>query len=225
MHYDWSAPFIPILKSSDTSNHVTHTNITWIEIANMIGGICGIPVTIFFVDRIGKKNLILASACIGVCCWILLATAQRIEQILFARFFSAIAGDVAFVVTPMFIAEIADQSRRGRLFETTYLLVLFGQLVVYAVAPFIKVCLPFMVGLPILLLQLSVFSFIPQSPYYLLIKGRKEDAKKSLQWFRRKEDVEEEIADIAAAVARQQTQKGECLDLPLYYFLLQSFYF
>lgn len=209
MHYGWSAPIVPILESPDTPIHVTHDDITWIEITNMMGGFCGLPVTIFFVDKIGRRNSILMSACIGVCCWILLAVAHKIELVLVARFFSGIAGDVAFVATPMFVAEIADQNLRGRLSGTTYLMMLIGLLIVYVVAPFVKIWVSSMVGLGILLVQLSTFSFIPQSPYYLLIKGRKEDARKALQWFRSKEDVEEELSDIANAVTRQQTEKGK----------------
>lgn len=208
MHYGWTAPIIPILESPDTPIPITHSHITWIEITNMMGGFCGLPVTIFFVDKIGRRNSILMSACIGVACWILLATAHKIELVLIARFFSGIAGDVAFVATPMFIAEIADQNLRGRLSGTTYLNMLVGLLIVYVVAPFVKIWVSSLVGLGILLVQLSTFSFIPQSPYYLLMKGKKEEARSALQWFRSSNDVEAELAEIAAAVERQQTERG-----------------
>lgn len=216
MHYGWSAPVVPILEAPDSPVPVTHTDITWLEIANMLGGFCGLPVTIFFVDKIGRRNSILMSACMGIICWILLAVAHNIELILVARFLSGIAGDVAFVATPMFIAEIADQNLRGRLSGTTYLMMLVGLLIVYVVAPFVKIWVSSMVGLGILVVQLSTFSFIPQSPYYLLMKGRKEGARKALQWFRSSEDVEEELGEIAAAVTRQQTERGKMSLMKIY---------
>lgn len=77
MHYGWSAPIIPILESENSTIPITHTDVTWIELSNMMGAFCGLPVTIVFVDRIGRKNSILMSAVIGVGCWILLATAYR----------------------------------------------------------------------------------------------------------------------------------------------------
>lgn len=208
MHYGWSAPIVPILESPDTPVPVTHGDITWLELANMIGGFCGLPVTIFFVDKIGRRNSILMSACLGCVCWILIAVAKQVELIIVGRFLSGVAGDVAMVATPMFIAEIADHNLRGRLSGATYLMMLGGLLLVYVVAPFVKIWVSSMVGLGVLLVQLGTLCFVPQSPYFLLMKGREVDARKSLQWFRSSDDVEEELADIAAAVKRQQTERG-----------------
>lgn len=130
-------------------------------------------------------------------------------MILAARFFSGIAGDVAFVATPMYIAEIADQNLRGRLSGTTYINMLVGLLIVYVVAPFVPIWASSLVGLGILVVQLTTFVFVPKSPYYLLMKGRKEEARRALQWFRGSVDVEEEMEEIQAAVARQQTERGD----------------
>lgn len=209
MHYGWTAPIIPVLQAPDTPVHITHDDITWMEISTLFGGLCGLPVTIFFVDRIGRRNSILMSACLGSIVWILLAIAKNVELIIAARVLSGIAGDVAFVATPMFIAEIADQKLRGRLAGVTCLMMLGGLWLVYVVVPFVKVWVSSLVGLGILLLQLCTFIFIPQSPYFLLMKGREQDAMKALQWFRSSEDVQKELAEIAVAVKRQQSERGE----------------
>lgn len=66
MHYGWSAPIIPILTSPATPVNVTHNDVTIIEITNMIGGLCGLPFTIFFVDRIGRKYSIMISIVTGI---------------------------------------------------------------------------------------------------------------------------------------------------------------
>ena len=39
--------------------------------------------------------------------------------------------------------------------------------------------------------------FMPESPYYLLLKGREEDARKALQWLRGKDyDIDQEMEEM-----------------------------
>lgn len=215
MHYGWSAPVIPILESPDTPVQISKEDVTWLENIVMIGGFAGLPMTIFFVDRIGRKYSIMVSNIVGMICWIMLALADSVEVIYVARFISGIIGNVAFVATPMYIAEISEQHVRGFLAGMTYLMMLLGLVIVYAVAPFMEIWQSSMVGMVILIGQFSTFTFMPESPYYLLMKDKREKALWNLCWFRNSEDVEDELEDIAAAVARQQSEKGRPQDLLL----------
>lgn len=213
MHYGWSAPVIPLLTAPDTPVPITEDDITWLESIVMIGGFAGLPLTIFFVDKIGRKYSIMVSNVVGTVCWIMLALADSVGVIYTARFISGIIGNVAFVATPMYIAEISEQHVRGFLAGMTYLMMLLGFVIVYVVAPFMEIWQSSLVGVVILVAQFSTFTFMPESPYYLLIKNKREKALWNLKWFRNSEDVEDELEEIAAAVERQQNEKGRPKDL------------
>lgn len=213
MHYGWTAPVIPILLSEDSPVKTTKHQAEWLETMLMLGAFSGLPTTIYFVDKIGRKYSLLLSSLTTLICWTVIGVANRIEYIYAARFFSGMAGDMAFVAAPMYIAEIADQKIRGFLSSIIYLMMLIGIFLIYTVAPFTAFYVPCIIGGALVLVELIVFPFMPESPYYLLYKDRPEDAKKALIRFRQTENIEKEFEDISAAVKRQRSERGNPKDL------------
>ncbi|KAF2901320.1 hypothetical protein ILUMI_04863 [Ignelater luminosus] len=56
--------------------------------------------------------------------------------------------------------------------------------------------------------------WMPETPYYLIKKGKHEQAKKNLQLLRGDENVEEEMKSLCEAVSRQENvEKGKIFDL------------
>lgn len=215
MQYGWTAPVIPILQSDETPVVITHKDEVWLETIYMLGGFAGLPITIYLVDKIGRKRSILLSSACSLVAWILIAVANRVEYLYIARFLTGVAGDVAFVSSPMYIAEIAEQKIRGFLAGLIYIMMLVGTLIVYAVAPFVKIYVSSIVGASFLAFQLCTFTFMPESPYYLLVNNRKAAAAESLRRLRGNVNVENELHEISAAVERQNNEKGRPQDLVL----------
>ncbi|XP_031350820.1 facilitated trehalose transporter Tret1-like isoform X1 [Photinus pyralis] len=215
MQYGWTAPVIPILESPNSPVPITEADVVWLENIYMLGGFAGLPLTIFSVDKFGRKYSILIAAVQNVVAWFLIAFAPSVEYLYVARFLSGIAGDVAFVSAPMYIGEIADQHIRGILGSFIYLMMLFGIVVVYSVAPFVSIPVSSAVGCSFLLIQILSFPFMPESPYYLLVKDKKDEARRSLQKLRAVMDVEKELEEISRAVERQKSERGHPLDLIL----------
>lgn len=54
---------------------------------------------------------------------------------------------------------------------------------------------------------------MPESPYFYLMKGNIDEARKSLQQFRGVDDVQEELDRIESALREQNARKGNLLDL------------
>lgn len=213
MQYGWTAPILPILESENSPVHITDTDEVWLETIYMLGGLAGLPITIFLVDKIGRKRSILAASTTSLIAWVLIAVADHVAYYYVARFMTGVAGDMAFVATPMYIAEIAEQKVRGLLAGLIYIMMLTGLLVVYSVVPFVDIWQSSTVGAAVLVFQLLTFIFIPESPYYYLIKQKKEKAEKSLRYFRSNCNVEQELRNIVAAVERQQQERGKPQDL------------
>lgn len=213
MQYGWSAPIIPVLESPDTPIKITESDKDWIENIYLIGGIFGVPITIYLVDKIGRKFSVLAAACLSLMAWMITAFATHSSLLLVARFMTGVAGDVAFVAAPMYIAEIADQKIRGFLATLIYTMMLVGILLIYVIGPYVSVFVSSCVGASFLFIQLATFPFMPESPYYHLCKGKYEKAKRSLERLRVNPDVEREMNEMKAAIERQKLESGRPKDL------------
>lgn len=215
MHYGWTSPVLPVLEKNGTHIHLTSDDHIWLESIYLIGGIAGLPITIFLVDKFGRKESILLSAIVALVSWILIAVADSVIYLYIARFMVGLSGDVAFVAAPMYIAEIADKKIRGFLSGIIYVMMLVGILTIYAVAPYVPFYVPSVIGGILVGIQLITFPFMPDSPYYLISKGKTEKAKEHLKRLRVGENIDEELAEIVAAVKRQKAEQGRPQDLVL----------
>uniref|UniRef100_W4VS73 Putative sugar transporter n=1 Tax=Phaedon cochleariae TaxID=80249 RepID=W4VS73_PHACE len=214
MQYGWTAPVIPNLLGPDSPVKTSKNQAEWLELLLMIGSFSGLTLTMYLVDKIGRKRSILLSSFVTLIVWIVIAVAPRIEYIFVARLFAGAAGNMAFVATPMYIAEIADQKIRGFLSSIIYLMMLVGILIIYAVAPYIPFYAHCVIGGGLVLIELIVFPFMPESPYYLLYRDQPEAARSSLKRLRpASANVEKELEDIQQAVERQRTERARIQDL------------
>ncbi|XP_066253220.1 facilitated trehalose transporter Tret1-like [Euwallacea similis] len=216
MSFGWTSPMVPYLLSDETHIDVTLKQAEWLETISLLGAFCGLPFTIYFVDKIGRKKSLLLAAVVVLLNWIAIALADRVEYLFVARFFSGMAGDMSFVAAPMYIAEIADSKIRGFLSSIIYIMMLLGLLVVYCLGPFTPFYSIPITGCVLAGSQLLVFSFQPESPYYLVYKNRPEEAKESLRRLRSdKADLDAELKEISEGIERQKTEKGRPQDLIL----------
>ncbi|XP_018327902.1 facilitated trehalose transporter Tret1 [Agrilus planipennis] len=213
MQYGWTAPVIPILQRNDTPIAITHEDIVWLENAYMLGGLAGLGVTIFIVDKFGRKMSILMAAVLHLIAWVLIPVASTVGVLFAAKFIAGLAGDVGFVAAPMYIGEIADKRIRGFLGSMIVIMMMLGILIIYVVAPYVSLAISSSVGAAIVTFQLMTFSFMPESPYYLIVKGKHRKALQSLQRLRARDDVHKELEEIRLAVERQQSEKGRPIDL------------
>ncbi|XP_044749917.1 facilitated trehalose transporter Tret1-like isoform X2 [Coccinella septempunctata] len=218
MQYGWTAPSIPILESADSPVPITSKDGVWLESLYMLGGIAGLPFSIYLVDAIGRKKTVLISSVVGLCGWILIGAGTSVNHLFMGRFLLGMTADIAFNASPMYISEIAHQKIRGFLAGIIYLMMLFGIVVMYSIGPLVSIQTAAIVGGSILLSQFIIFPFMPESPYYLLYVNKEDSAKRALERLRVDDDVTKELMEIKKAVERQKTEKGRPLDL----FLIKS---
>ncbi|CAH0555374.1 unnamed protein product [Brassicogethes aeneus] len=215
MQYGWSAPVIPVFQAENSPIKVTKKQLELLESVYIIGAICGITVTIYLVDKIGRKMSLILAATTTLIVWIVIGTANRVEYIIAARFFTGMAGDMAFVAAPMYLAEIADQKIRGFLSSIIYLMMLVGIVVVYVTVPFTPYITTPILGVCINVIGIITYAFMPESPYYLLIKNKPEKAKEALIKFRQSKEVDKEFEEISQSVQREKSIKTKPWDIIL----------
>lgn len=216
MSFGWTSPMVPFLLSNGTHIETTEKQAEWLETISLLGALCGLPFTIYFVDKIGRKKSLQLAAVVVLLNWIGIGLANKIEYVFVARFFSGMAGDMSFVAAPMYIAEIADSKVRGFLSSIIYIMMLIGLVLVYCLGPFTPFYVIPIVGIVISSAQLAIFSFQPASPYYLLYKNRPDEAREALKRLRAPgADLDEELKQISVGIERQKQEKGRPQDLIL----------
>ncbi|KAB0795225.1 hypothetical protein PPYR_12064 [Photinus pyralis] len=212
MHYGWSSPIVPLLQSPQSPIPISESDVLWLENCLMFGGIAGLFLTMYLLDKVGRKRTMLIAAVENLIAWVLIATATTPEVLLVARFISGIAADVNFVAAPVYIAEIADKEIRGRLSSLINIFSLLGVVLIYSVGPFVSITISSAIGMGFLVTELLTFSSMPESPHYLLVRQKPEAARESLKVLRNV-DVDDELRELTEVVERENACRGRPFDL------------
>ncbi|KAK4875998.1 hypothetical protein RN001_012420 [Aquatica leii] len=213
MQYGWTSPSLSVLQSPSSTIKIKDADIIWLEYLYMLGGLTGLPITVYLLDKLGRKKSMLIAAVENLVAWILLGTANSVEMLFVARFLAGLGGDINFVATPTYIAEISDKEIRGCLGSVIYIMMSIGILLIYCIGPFVSITMSSGIGAFFIIIQLATFPFMPRSPYYLLVKNQIEEARKSLQILKSSKNVENDLNEIGEIIRRENQDRGRPLDL------------
>ncbi|CZR58888.1 uncharacterized protein PAC_08780 [Phialocephala subalpina] len=172
----------------------------------------------FLSDIFGRRSVVL-TACLLCASGILLQYfSQTIPMLFGGKLLSTFGFGLGHSLGPVFVAELAPTSLRGICLTLINTMIVIGQwtcaLVVYGCShlttnsawriPIITQLIP-----PGILLLIGV-PFLPESPSWLLMKGRREDAAKSFRKFNGpKFDVESAIVTIEEAIKAERQLNEE----------------
>lgn len=165
------------------------------------------------MDQIGRKYTLLSIAIPQALSFVCIGLAKSIYIFYLARVFSGLSEGCAYTALPTLVGEISTPKVRGSWGNTLTSCMYLGYPVINAIGGFTSVADAAWICLTLPIVFALGFVFIPESPYYYLMKNEKDDAKKSLQWFRRIESVDEELSSIEEAVRRQMAEAGTWKDL------------
>ncbi|CAG9819295.1 unnamed protein product [Phaedon cochleariae] len=213
MHYGWPSPYIPVLRSGNYTFQITSEEGSWLTVIPLIGAITGAFVTALIVDRLGRKKLIIFSSIPFLASWLMVGFAKSSSWMFVGRFLAGAADGLSFTAVPMYLGEIAEPRIRGLLASACPVLIVFGILLINILGS----CLPLdtvaFIGTAIPIFLLLTFSWMPESPYFYLMRGNEKEARKSLQKFRGRSNVEAELRRMSKAVIEQNETRGSFLDL------------
>lgn len=191
----------------DSRISVTTGDASTLTAAMSIGQILVPLVSVFIIDRFGKKKTILLAGLPMLVNWGMIMVAKNVVVLIVARIMAGFSMGLLLIVFPMYTGEIFSTNVRGAL--STILLPSYyvGILFMFAVAPHLGVRVTAIVCFGFSLLFLICFWFVPESPYYLVMVGRVEEAECALEKLRGKTDVTEELQLIKATL----DEKGKVL--------------
>ncbi len=186
-------------------------SIESITTAVLIGAILGAILGGWVTDMLGRKKVILASAIIFVGGAIWSGMAATPTSLILARLLLGIAIGVSSFTVPLYIAEISPAKKRGALVSTFQLLVTAGILTSYlsdlAIADESNAeCwrMMFYVGvIPAAILLIGMF-FLPETPRWLMQKGREAEGRSVLERIESADMVEQEVNQIKAEIEKSK---------------------
>lgn len=185
--------------------HASQLEQQWLVGALLIGAVAGAAVSGWLSDSIGRKWTKVLAGSVYVIGGIASGLAPTITFLLVSRFVLGLAVGAASFVSVEYISEQSPPRLRGGVTTFNQVMVTTGILVAYLVAAgFQNVD-----GTWRWMLALSAapggglaigMLFVPQSPRWLLSKGRRDDARAVLCRSRDEDEVDDEIDDIEQAV-------------------------
>lgn len=213
MHYGWPSPSLPKLFDDSSTIPVTDEEGSWIAVMPLLGAVCGSIIGALVLDVIGRKKVTLISCFPFFAAWIMIAYAKSVVVLILARFIAGISDGLAFCALPMYLGEIADPKVRGALGSSVSVTWIFGTLLINVIGSYLSVSTTAVISSILPILCLVTFAWMPESPYYLIMKGNIEQARSNLKTFKSRDNIEPELERMAKAVKDQQENSGRCLDL------------
>jgi len=200
-----SGAMLFIKKTFDVSNAQIGAMVSAVPLGALISSIIIGKVS----DLFGRKKLLFATALLFLVGSLSCALASNPTALIVSRLFIGFAVGMSSSLSPMYIAEMAEKERRGKLVTLYLISVNFGIFVSYLTSLFFAYTESWrmMLGLgviPALILLLFSF-FLPESPRWLIVKGRINDGKKILEKIHGAEKSKFEFKEIITVLKNEKT--------------------
>ncbi|XP_075231674.1 facilitated trehalose transporter Tret1-like [Lycorma delicatula] len=215
--YGWTSPTMLIWEEDKNKEfNMSDDQLSWvvslIEIGNLITPVpCG-----FLVDVWGRKNMLLFTAPMWFISWLLIIFSKNFIVLCISRIIQGMAVGVVCTVNPPYLGEIAEKEIRGSISTFFQGMLYLGILLQYCIGPYVSYLTLAIFNAVIPILFLVTFIFMPESPYYLMMKDREAQAAKALMWLHKEQtqmNIKDDLKEIKDSVEEDMSQKATWWDL------------
>ncbi|XP_028044118.1 facilitated trehalose transporter Tret1-like isoform X2 [Bombyx mandarina] len=184
------------------------------ETASLIGlSLCvGSIVCSLIMEIIGRKPAIIMSSVFTICGWISFSLASTFPVLLIGKIVQGISVGIGTTMGCILVAEYSSPKYRGSFIAAMPPAMLIGGLIAHSFGLFygwhdLSTILIFF-SLP----GLIVAVLSPESPSYLVVKGRYDECRKVFRWLREKSEDDEVEAMIKTHMILKQSKKNQELN-------------
>ncbi len=168
----------------------------------LVGAIAGSLVSGVLTDRFGRKGVLIvvalffAISCVGTA----LATSSAV--FIFSRIIGGLSVGATSVLSPMYVAEVVPSKERGTFVSIYQLAITFGILISFTINYFLHSINDnwrwmFATGVVPSVIFFIGLVFIPESPRWLFLKGKKEKALKVFNRILPQDEANKEMAEMS----------------------------
>ncbi|XP_073962359.1 solute carrier family 2, facilitated glucose transporter member 8-like [Choristoneura fumiferana] len=200
----WQSPMTPLLKTPNgpAPGHepTSDETISWMASVTFFPPIfCGCLVG-DLADRWGRKITTMLTSLMLVISWVITLFSLAPWALITSRAVAGLACAGCYVVTPLYLKEIASDNVRGALGSLFILSQNLGYLVVYVAGDVLSFPAVMWLCTAVPVLHLVAFLAMPETPVFLIKQGKIQEARSALAWLRNTttddKDLEEAIQQL-----------------------------
>lgn len=209
----WTSPSIVAITKDKVNYNITEKEASYFTILPSAAMVLTCGFVSMSYDYFGRKLVLFLTAIPQLSSWIIVATATDVKMFYFARILSGIGEASYFSAVPAYVGEISSPKVRGTWGIAVSSLRYFGGFLINILGSYFSVSTTACICMSVPIIFLILMPFLPESPYYLIMKEREEDAKKSLSTLTRKRNVDKDYLKLKGDVDRQMSERGKWMDL------------
>ncbi|KAL1116409.1 hypothetical protein AAG570_004883 [Ranatra chinensis] len=182
---------------------LTLDQISWFSSINLLCVPIGCVLSGLVTQPLGRKPSMLALNVPFVCAWLIYRWCASVGTLYAALAITGLTGGLLEAPVLTYVAEITEPEVRGLLAAMSSMCVILGIFVQFLLGTLLHWRTIALINISIPVCALIAISFVPESPYWLIGRGRLEEAEKSLMWLRGwvdREEVQEELADLKETI-------------------------
>ena len=194
---------------------LTDSQLSGVTTAVLLGAVFGCLISGKITDLIGRKKIIIITSVIFICGALLSGSAPDVHFLIVSRLFLGVGIGIASYSVPLYIAEISPTRNRGALVTINQLMITVGILVSYITDYWIandadpfSWRLMFHIGvIPGITLFIGMF-FLPETPRWLISKGRIEEGAMVLKKVEDANLIESSLNKLKDEIATEEQNRG-----------------
>lgn len=201
----WSSATLAMRTESVQGFPITIEEWSWVTSLYGVGGGIGAASVGRLVHVLGRRVVLLAFGPVSLAAWALILWSSSVWMLFAGRVMIGASCGAACVATPIYVCEMAHPSIRGALSTYFEILICVGIFFAYVLGKLLPVFWVNVVCLSFSVVHVLCFAWFPDTPRWYLLRGREEDARRSMLFFRGTDyDVDGEMQLIKEGVKESE---------------------
>ncbi|XP_013194441.2 solute carrier family 2, facilitated glucose transporter member 6 [Amyelois transitella] len=182
----WMSPMTLLLQSADSprGTPLTITEVSWMASISYLVSMVFEFVVAYMGEAFGRKICVIFLSLCSAVCWILKLSSMETWAFILARAMVGITMAGVYVICPLYTKEISEDSIRGFLGTLLIFFQTSGNLFLYVIGDILSYNTILWICLAMPTAHILLIMLMPESPSYLLKKGKTEEALKVIAWLR-----------------------------------------
>lgn len=197
-----------IFFSPESPFDVSESDMSWMASISSTGTLISVVLCFTLSNKVSWKVFITGSAVSFTLSWLLILVSSSPKIIVACFFVYGVAASILVITAHVYFTEVASPANRGCIILLYFLATDFGILVENLMSTFgsyrLLAAFPLVMGVVTLVLSF----FMVESPYFLLSKGRDEEALDNLRYLQDKTAGEDTSGELKTMKKYMQEQRG-----------------